>query len=305
MPETMSSSGFPGPSDRPALERPVDSNLRVGVLGGTFDPVHIGHLILAEEARDQLDLAVVYFVPAGDPPHKRDRRLAPIEDRLRMIELATASNHRFEVSRVDTDRPGPHYTLDMVRIFQRQLPPGGQLYFLMGYDSLTELPRWHQPAELVAACHLVALTRYAVPLDWDYLEAQLPGIRQRVTLLDMPELEIASHHIQERVAGGRTIRYLVPEAVRKYIEERKLYVGEGESANQRMSESANTGHSPFAIRHSLFAIRHSPFATPPGTGRPSPRYLARTTTQAAARWRSERAAGFPTSAWARTAAPRP
>jgi len=198
--------------------------MRVGILGGTFDPIHIGHLILAEEARDQLNLSVIYFVPAGDPPHKRDRRLAPVEDRLQMIERAITGNAAFRASRVDADRPGPHYTIDMVHIFQQQLPPGGELYFLMGYDSLAELPHWHQPAELVAACHLVALTRYNVPLDWAYLEAALPGIRQRVTLLDMPELEIASHQIQERVRAGRTIRYLVPEAVRGYIQARGLYL---------------------------------------------------------------------------------
>ncbi|MCX6027765.1 MAG: nicotinate-nucleotide adenylyltransferase [Chloroflexi bacterium] len=196
---------------------------RIGVLGGTFDPVHIGHLILAEEARDQLGLAMVYFVPAGDPPHKRDRRLAPVDERLRMIELAIAGNPAFRASRIDADRPGPHYTLDMVRIFQQQLPPGGELYFLMGYDSLIELPHWHQPAELVAACRLVALTRYAVPLDWSYLESKLPGIRGRVTLLDMPELEIASHQIQARVQQEKTIRYLVPEEVREYIRAHELY----------------------------------------------------------------------------------
>ena len=200
---------------------------RIGVLGGTFDPVHIGHLILAEEARDQLGLAMVYFVPAGDPPHKRDRRLAPVDERLRMIELAIAGNPAFRASRIDADRPGPHYTLDMVRIFQQQLPPGGELYFLMGYDSLIELPHWHQPAELVAACRLVALTRYAVPLDWSYLESKLPGIRSRVTLLDMPELEIASHQIQARVRQAKTIRYLVPEEVREYIRAHELYAATG------------------------------------------------------------------------------
>ncbi len=202
---------------------PPSASPRVGVLGGTFDPVHLGHLILAEEARDQLDLSIVYFVPAGDPPHKRDRRLAPVDDRVRMIELAIAGNPTFRASRVDADRPGPHYTLDMVRIFQEQLPPGGELYFLMGYDSLAELPGWHRPAELLAACRLVALTRYDVPLDWDYLEASLPGIRQRVTLLDMPELEIASNQIQARVHAGRSIRYLVPEEVRRYIEQQGLF----------------------------------------------------------------------------------
>jgi nicotinate-nucleotide adenylyltransferase len=205
----------------------IDAISRLGVLGGTFDPVHLGHLILAEEARDQLGLSVVYFVPAGDPPHKQGRRLAPVEDRLRMIELAIAGNDRFRASRVDADRPGPHYTLDMVRIFQAQLPPGGELYFLMGYDSLAELPTWHLAADLVAACRLVALTRHDVPLDWDYLESRLPGVRGRVTLLDMPELEIASHQIQERIRTNRTIRYLVPDGVCEYIEVHGLYTTSG------------------------------------------------------------------------------
>ncbi len=213
MPEALD----PGSASQPGLP------FRAGLLGGTFDPIHIGHLILAEEARDQLDLSVVYFVPAGDPPHKRDRRLAPVAHRLRMAELAVAGNARFQVSRVDADRPGPHYTIDMVNIVRGQMPPGGELYFLMGYDSLTELPTWHTPQALVAACHLVALTRYNVPVNWEDLERELPGIRERVTLLDMPELEIASHHIQARVRAGRSIRYLVPEAVCAYIREQGLY----------------------------------------------------------------------------------
>ena len=196
---------------------------RVGVLGGSFDPIHLGHLILAEEARDQLGLSVVYFVPAGDPPHKQGRRLAAVEDRLRMVELAIASNDRFRLSRVDADRPGPHYTLDMVRILQVQLPPGGELYFLMGYDSLAELPTWHRAQELVTACHLVALTRPEVPLNWEALEAALPGVRERVTLLDMPEIEIASHQIRARVRAGHSIRYLVPDPVRHYVEQHKIY----------------------------------------------------------------------------------
>ena len=204
------------------------TSARIGVLGGTFDPVHLGHLILAEEARDQLGLSAVYFVPAGDPPHKQGRRLAPVEDRLRMIELAIAGNSAFRASRADADRPGPHYTLDMVHILQAQLPPGGELYFLMGYDSLAELPTWHRARELVAACHLVALTRHEVPLDWNYLESRLPGVRERVTLLDMPELEIASHQVQERLRAGRTIRYLVPDGVCSYIERHGLYASNGD-----------------------------------------------------------------------------
>jgi nicotinate-nucleotide adenylyltransferase len=212
-----------GTGDRDASS----STLRVGVLGGTFDPVHIGHLILAEEARDQLDLSIIYFVPAGDPPHKRDRHLAPVDERVRMIELAIAGNACFQVSRVDADRPGPHYTIDMVELIKGQLPLGSQLYFLMGFDSLRDLPGWHEPARLVAACHLVALTRHDIELDWGKLEAALPGIRQRVTILDMPELEIASNQIQARVRAGRSIRYLVPAAVRGYIQDKKLYSTNG------------------------------------------------------------------------------
>ena len=196
---------------------------RVGILGGTFDPPHMGHLILAEEARDQLGLDMVLFVPAGDPPHKRDRRLSPIEHRLMMVSLAIADNPVFYLSRVDADRPGPHYTVDMVRIIRDQFPPEVELYFLMGFDSLADLPNWYKPEELVAMCQLVALTRFDVELDWDYLESRLPGIRERVRILDMPELELASHVIQERVRNGRTIRYQVPPAVEAYIQKHGLY----------------------------------------------------------------------------------
>ncbi len=198
---------------------------RVGILGGTFDPPHMGHLILAEEARDQLALDRVLFVPAGDPPHKRDRRLTPVEHRLTMVSLAIADHPTFFLSRVDADRPGPHYTVDMVRIIREQYPPPVELYFLMGFDSLADLPNWYKPQELLAMCHLVALTRFDVELDWDYLESRLPGIRERVRILDMPELELASHVIQARVRQGRTIRYQVSPAVEAYIYKHGLYKG--------------------------------------------------------------------------------
>ncbi len=202
------------------------------MLGGTFDPVHIGHLILAEEARNQLDLSAVRFVPAGDPPHKRDRSLAPVNDRVRMIELAIAGHASFRVSRADADRPGPHYTIDMIESVKGQLSPGSQIYFLMGLDSLRDLPGWYAPDRLVAACHLVALTRHDIELDWNKLEAALPGISERVTILDMPELEIASNQYQARVRTGRSIRYLVPEGVRAYIQARELY----RTTNDRIDE---------------------------------------------------------------------
>jgi nicotinate-nucleotide adenylyltransferase len=196
---------------------------RVGVFGGTFDPIHIGHLILAEEAWFQLALDQVILVPAGDPPHKQGRRLSPVEDRLRMCELAAAGIDYLTISRIDADRPGPHYTVDMVRILRDQLSPATDLYFLMGMDSLRDLPTWYHASWLVENCKLVALSRHDVTIDWAPLETALPGIRDRVVILDMPELEIASHAIQERVRTGRPIRHQVPRAVEEYIYTHGLY----------------------------------------------------------------------------------
>jgi nicotinate-nucleotide adenylyltransferase len=199
---------------------------RVGVFGGTFDPIHIGHLILAEEAWFQLQLDRVYLAPAGDPPHKQGRRMAPVEDRIRMAELASAEEAYVFVSRIDADRPGPHYTVDMVQLLQAQEGPDTEIYFLMGMDSLRDLPAWHNPRWLVEHTRLVALSRHDVELDWDQLEVRLPGVRNRVIILDMPELEIASHVIQQRVRNGQPIRHMVPRAVEAYIRKHGLYAGD-------------------------------------------------------------------------------
>jgi len=197
--------------------------VKIGILGGTFDPPHIGHLILAEEAWARLKLDCVYFVPAGDPPHKRGKPLSPAYHRRRMVELAIADNPHFLLSTVDLDRPGPHYTIDMVRLLRDAHPPGTELYFLMGLDSLADLPNWHQADRLLANCRLVALNRYGYKVDWEKLEAALPGVRERVIQLPMPELEIASHVIQQRVREGLPIRYQVLTAVEAYIHEHGLY----------------------------------------------------------------------------------
>ncbi|MFN3332167.1 MAG: nicotinate-nucleotide adenylyltransferase [Caldilinea sp.] len=196
---------------------------RVGILGGTFDPIHIGHLILAEEAWFQLQLDRVYLTPAGDPPHKVGRQLAPVRNRLHMAELATADIDYIIVSSIDADRPGPHYTSDMVRLLQAEAGLNTELYFLMGMDSLRDLPTWHEAAWLVEHARLVALSRHDVKLNWDALEAALPGIRSRVIILDMPELEIASHVIQQRVRNGQPIRHMVPRSVEAYIYKHNLY----------------------------------------------------------------------------------
>jgi nicotinate-nucleotide adenylyltransferase len=197
--------------------------LRVGLLGGSFDPPHIGHLILAEEARDQLGLDRVLFAPAGQQPLKQGQKVTAVEDRVRMTELAIAGNTSFGLSRGDVDRRGPHFTVDLIAIIAAQLQPDAELYFLMGFDSLRDLPKWREPEKLIRIARLVALTRPDAPIDWAALETAVPGVRERVRLLDMPELEIASRDLRERVRTGRSIRYMVTDAVRMYIEERGLY----------------------------------------------------------------------------------
>jgi nicotinate-nucleotide adenylyltransferase len=200
--------------------------MRLGILGGTFDPIHIGHLILAEEAWFQLSLDKVLLAPAADPPHKRDQGKSPAEHRVQMVEMAIADNPHLELSRVDLDRPGPHYTLDMVRLLLEQYGPGAELYFLMGLDSLVDLPTWHRPLELMQLCNLVAFSRPDASFDWDALEVALPGVRSRVILLPMPLLQISSSDLRQRAQQGRPLRYQVLAQVEQYIQQQQLYRAE-------------------------------------------------------------------------------
>ena len=198
---------------------------RIGVLGGTFDPIHIGHLILAVEARHQLQLDRVYLAPAGDPPHKQNNPISPVRHRLAMCRLAVANDSGIDISLIDAERPGPHYTSDMLRLLRARVDTEAQLFFLMGLDSLRDLPTWHEPFWLVRNCRLVALQRHDVEIDWPVLEALIPGVRERVVILDMPEVDIASSVLRERVRSGQPIRYQVPHAVEHYIREHGLYCG--------------------------------------------------------------------------------
>jgi len=197
--------------------------MRLGILGGTFDPIHIGHLILAEEARYLLGLDQVLLAPAADPPHKRNQGKSPAEHRVRMVELAIADNPHLALSRVDVARPGPHYTLDMMRLLRDQYGSDTDLYFLMGLDSLADLPTWHRPLELMQQCNLVALSRPGAEFDWDALEAALPGVRSRVILLPMPLLQISGSDLRARARQGRPLRYQVLPQVERYIHEQQLY----------------------------------------------------------------------------------
>jgi nicotinate-nucleotide adenylyltransferase len=195
---------------------------RIGILGGTFDPPHVGHLILAEYSAEALELDHLFFVPAADPPHKQGETKTPVYHRLAMLQCAIADNARFSLSRIDVDRPGPHYSLDMVRIVRDEFPQS-DIYFVMGGDSFRDLPTWHNPQALIALCTIVVMRRPYDHIRPDMHEAILPRLATRVILIDAPLLEISSTDIGERLRQGRSVRYLVPDTVLTYINENNLY----------------------------------------------------------------------------------
>ncbi|MFW6135900.1 MAG: nicotinate-nucleotide adenylyltransferase [Chloroflexota bacterium] len=195
---------------------------RLGVMGGTFDPPHYGHLVLAENARVQLQLDRVLFVPAGEPPHKPEEPITPAHHRTAMVEATVADNAAFVLSRADLDRPGPHYSVDMLGIL-RGLHHEATLFFLIGGDSLAEFLSWRNPAGIVEQAHLAVMRRPGWEADVASLEARLPGIRERLTWLDAPHLEISGTDLRRRVRDGLPIRYLVPHPVLGYVREHGLY----------------------------------------------------------------------------------
>ncbi|MFO7323141.1 MAG: nicotinate-nucleotide adenylyltransferase [Chloroflexota bacterium] len=197
---------------------------RVGILGGTFDPPHIGHLVLADCAIESLKLDHLLFVPAADPPHKRSSTRLPIEHRLPMLERALAADSRFEISRVDIDRPGPHYTVDTVEIIQNQYPDC-ELFFVMGSDSLRDIITWHRPDLLIERVRLAVMQRPTASIEPGIHASVLPRLEQRVVIIDAPRLEISSTEIVERLRQGKTVRYLVPQPVLDYIEMYGVYRG--------------------------------------------------------------------------------
>ena len=198
--------------------------MRLGVFGGTFDPPHYGHLAVAEEAAEQLDLGCVLFVPTGQPPHKPGAPVTPAAHRARMAEVAIADNPRFRLSCADVDRPGPSYTADLLALLRAEQGPATELYFICGMDMLASFLTWHEPARVITQCQLVAITRPGVaPVAVTALEAALPAARGRVHLLRAPGLDISGTALRARVAAGRSIRYLVPPTVAAYVREHGLY----------------------------------------------------------------------------------
>jgi nicotinate-nucleotide adenylyltransferase len=192
----------------------------IGVMGGTFDPIHQGHLVAAEEARWQFDLDQVVFVPTGQPWQK-PVGVSPAEDRYRMTELATASNPGFTVSRLEVDHPGPTYTVDTLRRLRAAQPDGARLFFIIGADAMLQILTWKEPDQVLALAELIAATRPG--FDLDRLVSQVPGAAGRVHRMDIPALAISSSDLRARVARGIPIRYLVPDEVARYIHDHALY----------------------------------------------------------------------------------
>ena len=197
--------------------------MRTGIFGGTFDPPHLSHLILAEEAMHQMDLERLLFVLTPDPPHKQDQLITSSAERLLMLEAAIGDNSKFEISRVEINRPGPHYSVDTVRLLQKEFPTA-QLIYLMGGDTLGFLPGWSRPEEFIKACYQIGVMRRPDDkVDLAAIELELPGVSEKVQFIEAPLLEIASHQIRRRVAEGRPYRYYVSPAVVEVIKDRGIY----------------------------------------------------------------------------------
>jgi nicotinate-nucleotide adenylyltransferase len=190
---------------------------RLGVMGGTFDPIHHGHLVAASEVAHYFNLDEVIFVPTGRPWQKGDRRVSPAEDRYLMTVIATASNPRFSVSRVDIDRPGETYTIDTLRDLRAQRGPDAEFYFITGADALAMMISWRDADELFKLAHFVGCTRPGHQLSM----SDLPN--GRVRLVEIPALAISSTECRARVKSGQPIWYLVPDGIVQYISKRRLY----------------------------------------------------------------------------------
>jgi nicotinate-nucleotide adenylyltransferase len=199
----------------------------VGLFGGTFDPIHIGHLAIAEDAREQLGLSRVVFIPAAAPALRPGPPAAPAEDRARMVELAIAGNPFFAIDRLELSRPGPSYTVDTVAQLVRRARAAGEptdFTFLVSAEQLTRLPEWHEPSRLLSLCRIAAVPRPGAPMpSAAWLEAAFPGQADRIVILDGPLLAISGTVIRERLASGRSVRYLVPDAVLDDIRDHGRY----------------------------------------------------------------------------------
>jgi len=198
--------------------------MKVGILGGTFDPIHTGHLIIADEARYQLSLEKVVFLPAGKPYFKNDRIVSTKNHRLEMMKLGIKDNPRFEVSEIELEREGPTYSIDSLTMFKKELGGDVELYFLIGLDALSDMYKWKHPAKLIDMCQVIGLTRAGFSdFDWSKIERKISGASQKIKIIEVSQIKVSSTDVRMMVNSDISIRYLVPDAVIKYIEEHKLY----------------------------------------------------------------------------------
>ncbi len=198
---------------------------KIGIMGGTFDPIHYGHLVAAQGALWAYDLDEVIFVPSGRPPHKEQHRVTSPWDRYLMTLLATVSNHRFTVSPVEVERPGPSFTVDTVRHFQQERGPECDLFFITGADAIMEIPSWRNTEGLLEMCHFIAASRpgYSEELFMAFVESRPENQKKRIHRLEVPALAISSSDLRRRVREGEPIKYLLPESVEGYIFKLGLY----------------------------------------------------------------------------------
>ncbi len=197
--------------------------MKIGVFGGTFDPPHIGHLILADEACGQLDLDYMLWMPTACPPHKTGEDITDIQHRLDMVRSAIDNNPRFQLSKIEIDRPHPQYTVDTMRFLQYSHPKDDLIY-LMGGDSLINLHKWHEPRKFVDICSaLGVMPRPGTMIDLEVVETDIPGIQQKIEFVKAPLIDISGSQIRSRIKIGMPYRYFLPEHVFEIIEIRKLY----------------------------------------------------------------------------------
>ena len=229
---------------RGPLDMPLRSAARVlapvagrwGILGGTFDPIHHGHLAIAEAAREELGLERVLFIPAAVPPHRVHAPGASAAHRAAMVELAIAGTRAFGLSRIELDRPGPSYTVDTLAALAAGGTPASaepldgsvvsapDLWFILSAEAFADLPTWHEAGRMLDLCRLIVLPREGHPApDLPDLDAQLPGLAERTVLLDGPHIRISASEVRARAAAGLSVRYLVPDAVAAYIADHRLY----------------------------------------------------------------------------------
>lgn len=194
----------------------------IGLLGGTFDPPHVGHLWLAEAAREQLGLDSVLFLPVGTPPHKEGRVVTAVPHRLAMTQLAIQDNPAFALDTTDSDRSPPHTTVTLLPQIQARFSEA-QLWLLIGADSLRDLPTWVEPQRLVQQCRLAVLPRPGVEVDWESLETAVPHIQHATHWLDGPSVALSATQIRRWAEAGRSLRYLTPPVVLAYIQQHGLY----------------------------------------------------------------------------------